>query len=82
MNMLTLLQENQSQPTLTSQIPPPKQLALREIPFTAFAGLQKNMMSVKSYNIAQTKPSHLPQGFGTYPITMTSCKHICTPSTN
>ena len=29
----------------------------------------------------QTYPSHLPQGSGTYPITMTPCKHTCTPST-
>ena len=34
MNMLTLLLENQSQPTSTLRTPPSKQLALREIPVT------------------------------------------------
>ena len=35
MNMLTLLLENQSQPTLKLRVPPSKQLALREIPSIA-----------------------------------------------
>ena len=77
MDMLTLLLENQSQPTLTLGIPPSKQLALREIPSTTSTGLQKNMKNTKSYMISQTQPSHPPQGSGTYPITMTPCKHTC-----
>ena len=44
------------------------------------AGLrQKNTKNIKFYNINQTQPSHLPQGISTYPITMTPCKHTCTP---
>jgi hypothetical protein len=43
MNMLMLLLESQSQPTLTLLVPPSKQLALRKIPSAAFTGLQKNM---------------------------------------
>ena len=78
MNMLTLLLQNQSHP-LTLRIPPSKQLALREIPTATSTGLQKKIKT-QSY-INQIQPSHLPQGFGTYPITMTPCKHTCTPST-
>ena len=37
MNMLTLLLENRSQPTLTLRIPPSKQTALREISSTSLA---------------------------------------------
>jgi hypothetical protein len=66
----------------TLRIPPSKQPALREIPFMAITGLQKNMKYTTSYKINQTQPSYLPQGFDTYPITMTPCKHTCTPSTN
>ena len=78
--MLTLLLENQSQPTLTLRIPPSKQLALREIPSTTSTGLQNNMRNIESYKINQTQPSHLLQGFGT--ISMTPCKRTCTPFTN
>ena len=49
-------------------------------PFYYFTGLQKKK-NIKFY-INQTQPSHLLQGFGTYPITMIPCKHTCTPSTN
>jgi hypothetical protein len=63
-----------------------KQLALRGIPSIAFPGLQKNTnrksliaKNIKSYRINQTQPSHLPQGFGTYPITITPCKHTVPP---
>ena len=71
MNKLTLLLVNQSQSTLTLPVPLSKQPALREIPSTTPTGLQKIMKNTKSYKINQTQPSHLPQGFGTYPITMT-----------
>ena len=63
--------------TLTLRIPPSKQLALREIPSTTSTGLQKNMKNTESFKITQTQPSHLPQGFGTYPFTTTPCKHTC-----
>jgi len=70
-------------PTLTLLIPPSKQLALREILSTTSTGLQKSMKNTKLYEINQAQPSHPPQGYGTYPIiTMTPCKHTCTPSTN
>jgi ribonuclease HI len=59
-----------------------KQLSLSGILFTTPTGLQKNMKNIESYKTTQTQPSHLPQGSGTYPITMTPCKHTCTPSTN
>jgi len=57
MNMLTLLLENQSQPTWTLRIPPSKQLALREIPSTIFLAW-KNIKS-KSPNTAQSPTSRL-----------------------
>ena len=79
---LTLLLENQSQTILMLWIPPSKQLALRNIPSTTSKGLQRNMKNTESNKINQTQPSYLPQGFGTYPITMTPYKHTCTPSTN
>ena len=60
MNVLTLFLKSQSQPTLALLIPPSKQLALREIPSTAFTGLQKNTKNIKFCNINQTQPSHLP----------------------
>jgi len=34
----------------------------------------------KGHETIQTRPNHLPQGAGTYPITMTPCKHTCTHS--
>jgi len=80
--MRTLLLENQSQTTPTLWIPPLKQLALREIPSPTSTGLQTNIKITESCKITQTQPSDLPQGFGTYPITLTHCKHTCTPSTN
>jgi hypothetical protein len=82
MNKLTLLLVNQSQSTLTLPVPLSKQPALREIPFTTSIGLQKEMKNIKSYKTTQILPNHLPQGFGTYPNTMTPCIHIYTPSTN
>jgi hypothetical protein len=33
------------------RIPPSKQLALREIPFTIPTGLQKKMINIKFYNV-------------------------------
>ena len=82
MVMLKLMPESQSQPILTLQILPSKQLALKEIPSIISTGLQKNAKNTKSYQISQTQPSHLPQGSGTYPITMAPCKHTCTPFTD
>jgi hypothetical protein len=35
--------------------------------------LQKNIKNTESYKINQTQPSHLPHGFGTYPISMAPC---------
>ena len=82
MDTLTLLLENSI--TIYSGVvdTPAKQLALRKIPSTTSTGLQKNMKNTESYKFTQTQPSHLPQGSGTYPITMTLCKHTCNPSTN
>ena len=82
MNILTLLLEIQSQPTPILLIPPSKQLALGEIPCTAFTGLQKNTKNIELCKTTQTQPSHLPQCFNIYPITMTPCKPTCTPSKN
>ena len=65
MNTLALLLEIQSQPTLTLRIPPSKQLALKEIPSTAFTASQRNMKNIKLYSITHTQPSHLIQDFGT-----------------
>jgi len=59
MNMLTLLLENQSQPTLTLRIPPSKQLALREIPSTTSTGLQMKMKNTKSYKITHSPVTYL-----------------------
>jgi hypothetical protein len=47
----------------------------RKIPSTAFTGLHKITKNIKFDNINQTQPSHVPQGFGTYPITKTPYKH-------
>jgi hypothetical protein len=33
--------------------------------------------SLTNAKITQARVSHLPKGFGTYPITMTPCKHTC-----
>ena len=52
---------------------------LRKFLSTAITGLQKNMKNTKFYNVTQTQPNHLPQGSGTYPITMTPCKHTQAP---
>jgi hypothetical protein len=73
------LARNQSQPTLMLRMPPSKQLVLREILSTSYTGLQKNMKNTKPYKITQAQTSHLPQGSGTYPITMTPCKHNAPP---
>ena len=79
-----LLLKYQSQSTLTLRIPPSKQLALREIPSTISTGLQKNMKNTERIiqNQPNTAQSPTPQSFGTYLITMTPCKHTCTPFTN
>jgi hypothetical protein len=85
-NMPMLLLEIRLPLNLMLLIPPPKQLALslREIPFTAPTGLQKNMKTLKSYKhkTALTRLSHLPQGSNTYPTIITPCKYICIPSIN
>ena len=82
MNMLALLLESQSQSTLTLLIPSSKYPSLRKIPSTTSTGLQKNTKNIASYKNTQTQPSHVPQGFDTYSITMKPCKHTCTPSIN
>ena len=52
-------------------------------PFQISTCLQKNVKNTELFKITQTRDTgHLPQGSGTYPITMTPCKHTCTPSTN
>jgi hypothetical protein len=51
-------------------------------PFYNNNWLAKEYEEHRIIQITQTQPSHLPQGSGTYPITMTPCKHTCTPSTN
>ena len=51
-------------------------------PFYNIYWLAKEYENTGSYKINQTQPSHLPRGFGTYPITMTPCKHTCTSSTH
>ena len=57
MNMLTLLLEDELQPTLMLRIPPAKQLALRGIPSTATTGLQKNteISNLYKHKIIQTR---------------------------
>ena len=45
------------QPTLTSRIPPSKQLALREIPSTISTGLQKNRKNTEWYDHPKTAQS-------------------------
>ena len=72
--MLTLLLESQSQPTLTLRIPPSKQLALRK-------SLMQHLLACKIIWRTSIIQNHLPQGFGSYPITMTPYRHTCTPST-
>ena len=51
-------------------------------PFYNIYWIAKEYENTDSYKINQTQPSHLPRGFGTYPITMTPCKHTCTSSTH
>ena len=83
MNMLTLLPEIKSTTTYSDVANTSiKTSGPERNPFYSIYWLAKEYKGHQIFNINQTQPSHLPQGFGTYPITMTPCKHTCTPSTN
>ena len=84
MKMLTLLLENQITITTYFDVADTsiKSAGPEGNPFYDIYWLAKEY---EEHQIIQNHPNtaqYLPQGFGTYPITTTPCKHICTPSTN